>query len=150
VHVHPAPLEERENGAEPIDELLVALRPRNDRSPAARIKRGLDIVGSLTLMLLMGPLFLIIAALIRLTSKGPVYFRQVRIGQDAKPFTILKFRTMAVSADHALHRDYVSQFIQASGQAQPGSGGSHNGVFKLTDDPRITPVGRLLRKTSLD
>jgi len=150
VHVHPAPLEAPEKGVEPIDELLIALQPRNDRSPTARIKRGLDVIGSLILMLLVGPAFLIIAALIKLTSPGPVFFRQVRIGQDAKPFTILKFRTMAVNADHALHRDYVSWFIQASGQAQPPQGGSHNGVFKLTHDPRITPVGRVLRKTSLD
>ena len=149
VHVHPAPLEDRANGAEPIDELLVALQPRNDRSPAARIKRGLDIFGSLMLMFLVGPAFVMIAALIKLTSRGPVFFRQVRIGQDAKPFTILKFRTMAVNSDHALHRDYVSWFIQASGQAQPGQSGT-NGVFKLTHDPRITPVGRVLRKTSLD
>jgi len=54
---------------------------------------------------------------------------------------------MFANADHALHRDYVSWFIQTSGQAQAGG---HNGVFKLTHDPRITPIGRLLRKTSLD
>jgi len=150
VHVHPAPPEDRERGAEPVDPLLVALRSRKDDLPAALIKRGLDIVGSLTLLLVLGPVFLIIAALIKLTSPGPVFFRQVRVGQDAKPFTILKFRTMAANADHALHRDYVSGFIKASGQGQRGQGGSHNGVFKLTDDPRITPVGRMLRKTSLD
>lgn len=150
VHVHPAPLADREKGGEPIDELLIALQPRNDRSPAARIKRALDLIGSLMLLLLVSPAFLIIAALIKLTSPGPVFFRQVRIGQDAKPFTIMKFRTMAVNADHALHRNFVSGFIQANGQARPGESGSNNGVFKLTHDPRITPVGRILRKTSLD
>jgi lipopolysaccharide/colanic/teichoic acid biosynthesis glycosyltransferase len=150
VHVHPAPSEDRGEGAEAVDPLLVAIRPRSDSSPAAWIKRGLDIMGSLLLLLMVAPAFLIIAALIKFTSRGPVFFRQVRIGQEAKPFTILKFRTMAVNADHALHRDYVSGFIQASGQAQSGQRGSHNGVFKLTHDPRITPVGRILRKTSLD
>ena len=147
VHAHPAPLEDREDGAEPIDELLVAMQPRDDRSLTARIKRALDVSGSLMLLLLVGPAFLMIAALIKLTSPGPVFFRQIRIGQDAKPFTILKFRTMFANADHALHRDYVSWFIQSSGQ---GAAGSHNGVFKLTHDPRITPIGHLLRKTSLD
>jgi len=147
VHVHPAPLDDREKGAEAIDELLIALQPRNDRSLTARLKRGLDVSGSLMLLLLVGPAFLIIAALIKLTSPGPVFFRQIRVGQDAKPFTILKFRTMFANADHALHRDYVSWFIQTSGQAQAGG---HNGVFKLTHDPRITPIGRVLRKTSLD
>jgi lipopolysaccharide/colanic/teichoic acid biosynthesis glycosyltransferase len=148
VHMHPAPPAAAAKSVEPVDPLLVALRPRNDRSATARIKRGLDIVGSLTLLLLVGPLFLIIAAAIRLTSPGSVFFRQVRVGQDGKPFTILKFRTMHANADHALHRDYVSWFIQSSGQVQEGS---HNGgVFKLTHDPRITAVGRFLRKTSLD
>ena len=147
VHAHPAPLADRENGADPIDELLIAMQPRNDRSLTARLKRALDVSGSLMLLLLVGPAFLIIAALIKLTSPGPVFFRQIRVGQDAKPFTILKFRTMFANADHALHRNYVSWFIQSSGQ---GAADGHNGVFKLTHDPRITPIGRLLRKTSLD
>jgi lipopolysaccharide/colanic/teichoic acid biosynthesis glycosyltransferase len=150
VHVHPAPPEASEHRAEPVDPLLVALRPRNDRSPKARIKRGLDIIGSLMLLLLVGPAFLVIAALIKLTSPGPIFFRQVRVGQDAKPFTILKFRTMSANADHALHRDFVSAFIQAGGQGQPSPSGSHKRIFKLTHDPRITSVGHVLRKTSLD
>lgn len=150
VHAHPALLEDRAQGAEPVDALLVALRPRNDRSPTALIKRGLDIFGSLMLLLLLAPVFLIIAALIKLTSPGPVFFRQVRVGQDAKPFTILKFRTMYANVDHALHRDYVSWFIKSSGQGQQVPGGGHDDIFKLTHDPRITPVGRVLRKTSLD
>jgi lipopolysaccharide/colanic/teichoic acid biosynthesis glycosyltransferase len=146
VHVHPSPPEDAD-GVEPLDPLLVKLRSREGHSPRALIKRGLDIVGSLTLLVAVAPAFLIIAALIKLTSRGPVFFRQVRIGQDAKPFTILKFRTMQANADHALHRDYVSSFIQAGGQ---GHDSSHNGVFKLTNDPRITSIGQLLRKTSLD
>jgi lipopolysaccharide/colanic/teichoic acid biosynthesis glycosyltransferase len=150
VHVHPAPPEGAGKGAEAVDPLLVALRSRKDGSPTALIKRGLDLVGSLLLLLVLGPVFLVIATLIKLTSPGPVFFRQVRVGQDAKPFTILKFRTMFANADHALHRDYVSWFIQSSGQGSQGQGGSDTGVFKLTHDPRITTVGRVLRKTSLD
>ena len=149
VHAHPAPQGAAAEEAESVDPLLVKLRSRNDRSFTARIKRGLDIVGSTTLLLSLAPAFLVIAALIKLTSRGPVFFRQVRVGQDAKPFTILKFRTMLANADQALHRDYVSWFIKTSGQGQP-QGGSHDGVFKLTHDPRITSVGRVLRKTSLD
>jgi lipopolysaccharide/colanic/teichoic acid biosynthesis glycosyltransferase len=148
VHAHPAPPpEDAGDGIEPVDPLLVALRSRQGHSPRALIKRGLDIVGSLMLLVAVGPAFLIIAALIKLTSRGPVFFRQVRVGQDAKPFTILKFRTMYANADHGLHRDYVSSFIQAGGR---GQGSSHNGIFKLTNDPRITSIGQLLRKTSLD
>ena len=148
VYVHPAPPEGVEKAAEPVEPLLAALRSRDDRSTAP-LKRGLDVVGSLMLLLVLAPVFLIIAALVKLTSRGPVFFRQIRIGQEAKPFTILKFRTMYFNVDHALHREYTSWFIKASDEAKAKDSGN-NGVFKLTHDPRITPVGRLLRKTSLD
>ena len=111
------------------------------------IKRGLDVVGSLTLLMMLSPLLLLIAALVKLSSHGPVFFRQVRVGQMMKPFTMLKFRTMYSDADHRPHHEFVSSFIKASGQVhEPG----RNGFFKLTNDPRVTPVGRILRKTSLD
>ncbi len=111
------------------------------------IKRGLDVIGSLTLLVVLSPLFLLIAALVRLRSRGPVFFGQVRIGQMMKPFTMLKFRTMYRDADPRLHHEFVSSFIKASGQVhEPGK----NGFFKLANDPRVTPVGRILRKTSLD
>jgi len=110
-------------------------------------KRVMDVVGSLVLLVVLAPLFLLIALLVKSRSRGPVLFRQIRIGQMMKPFTMLKFRTMTVNADHALHHEFVSSFIKASGPvAAPGT----NGVFKLTNDPRVTPIGRLLRKTSLD
>src|SRR5712692_966597 len=111
----------------------------------AAAKRGLDVVASLTLLLVLSPLFLVIAALVKFTSSGPVFYEQVRIGQRMKPFKMLKFRTMRAGADHTLHREYVTWFIKSSGRAlRPGA------TFKLTSDPRITPVGRFLRKTSLD
>ena len=84
-----------------------------------------------------------VAALVKLTSPGPVFFRQQRVGENAVPFMMLKFRTMLVNCDSAAHREYVSQFIK-TGAAATG------GVFKMTHDPRITPLGRFLRKTSLD
>ena len=111
------------------------------------IKRGLDVVGSLTLLVVLSPLLMAIAILVKLTSRGPVLFRQVRIGQMMKPFTMLKFRTMYSNVDHRLHHEFVSSFIKASGEVhEPGK----NAFFKLTNDPRVTPVGRMLRKTSLD
>src|SRR2546428_5185959 len=67
------------------------------------IKRGLDVIGSLTLLMVLSPLFLLIAALVRLRSRGPAFFGQVRIGQMAKPFTMFKFRTMYLDADPRLH-----------------------------------------------
>jgi lipopolysaccharide/colanic/teichoic acid biosynthesis glycosyltransferase len=110
------------------------------------MKRALDVIGSLTLLALLSPLLAVIASLVKLTSRGPVYFKQVRVGQDAKTFTILKFRTMRVNVDHALHQDFVTSFIK-SGSAAASAPTS---LFKIANDPRITPVGRLLRKTSLD
>ena len=111
------------------------------------IKRIVDIVGSSLALMALGWLFLGITILIRLTSKGPALFRQSRIGLHGKQFTFLKFRSMRVNNDAAIHREYVTQFI--SGKAGLHSNG-HTGVFKITQDPRVTAVGRFLRKTSLD
>lgn len=111
------------------------------------IKRGFDIVGSSLLLVILSPLFLSIACLVKLSSSGPVIFRQTRVGQKMKPFMICKFRTMQTNADHGIHQHYVSWFITSSDKAQ---GTDKNQVFKLTNDPRITPIGRFLRKTSLD
>ncbi len=110
------------------------------------VKRGLDILGSLALLILLSPLFLAIALLVKWNSPGPVLFRQKRIGQWARPFTILKFRTMFVDANDAAHQQYVNWFISSSTQ----DGRQASGVFKITNDPRVTLIGRLLRKTSFD
>jgi len=111
------------------------------------IKRSLDVAGSLALLLVLSPVFLLIAALLKLTSPGPILFRQTRLGQMATPFTMLKFRTMRVDADHALHHEFVTKFIRSSAQLHPAG---RKALFKLTNDPRVTPLGRILRKTSLD
>src|SRR5262249_51776795 len=75
------------------------------------VKRGMDILVSLLLLIILSPLFLAIAGLVKLSSRGPVLFRQVRIGQMMKPFMFLKFRTMYADSDHAIHQAYVSWFI---------------------------------------
>lgn len=109
-------------------------------------KRILDVAGSAALLLLTSPVFLVIAALVKLTSPGPVLFRQERVGWNGKPFRMLKFRTMLVNADSAIHQQYVTQFIRKNQAAAEGS----ESAFKIANDPRVTPVGRFLRKTSLD
>jgi len=97
------------------------------------------------LLCLLGPLLALVAAAIKVNSKGPVIFRQVRVGQHGQPFNFLKFRSMYVGSDAAIHREYVTTFI--SGGAPPiGT----DGVYKITNDPRVTAVGRWLRKSSLD
>lgn len=149
LHVYPEPRRAGEKEPWPVDPILYPeLRLRQEPGTAYDvIKRALDVLGSLTLLAVLSPLLLLIAILVKLTSRGPVFFRQVRIGQMMKPFTMLKFRTMQSDVDHRLHHEFVSRFIKASDQVrQPGE----NGLFKLTNDPRVTPVGRLLRKSSLD
>ncbi len=121
--------------------------PRGARRRAEMLKRGLDLVGSAALLVALAPLGLLIAGLVRLTSPGPVLFRQVRVGYRSRPFTFLKFRTMFVNADETVHREFVSRFITDGRHATPPNGA---GLFKLVGDPRVTPIGRLLRKSSLD
>ena len=130
----------------PKDATADADPPHTRRRIYLATKRALDVVGSAALLLLLAPLFLLIAALVKLGSTGPVFFEQVRVGQWMKSFKILKFRTMYVNVDEKLHQQYVTWFITSSGEGTPG----HTEVFKLTHDPRITPIGRFLRRTSLD
>ena len=112
-------------------------------------KRMIDVLGSLLLLAILSPGFLAIAAAIKLTSRGPVLFRQKRIGEHGIPFTFLKFRSMHMNNDSSEHEEYVRQLI--AGQAEMKSAnGNGGGVFKLTNDSRITPVGRFLRRSSLD
>ena len=118
------------------------------------VKRLMDIVGSGIGLILSTPIFLVIAALIKLTSEGPVFFRQQRIGQHGTPFTFLKFRTMVTNNDHSLHKEFVQQLI--AGKVKPSSDGNGNGngnghgVYKIKADPRITKIGSFLRRSSLD
>jgi len=124
------------------------LRKTDSHKFALGIKRAMDVVGSAVAFMLFSPLFLAIAVAIKLTSKGPVLFRQPRLGQYGKSFTFLKFRSMRTDCDSRIHEEYVSQFI--SGRANENPKGDSAPVYKLQQDPRITSVGRFLRKTSLD
>jgi exopolysaccharide biosynthesis polyprenyl glycosylphosphotransferase len=109
-------------------------------------KRALDIAGSLACLMVFSPLFLCAAAGVKLTSKGPVLFRQQRVGEAGRPFTMFKFRTMHVNCDHRIHQQYVESFIQSNQPAGSGTGA----VFKLVDDPRVTSIGNFLRRSSID
>jgi lipopolysaccharide/colanic/teichoic acid biosynthesis glycosyltransferase len=113
------------------------------------MKRGMDILGSLLLLALFSPVFLAIAAVIKLTSRGPILFRQQRMGEHGTAFTFLKFRSMYVDNDASQHKEYVRKLIVGQATKQP-TNGAGEGIFKLTNDPRITPVGEFLRRTSMD
>jgi len=115
------------------------------------VKRGLDLLGSIAGLLVLSPVFLVIALGVKLTSKGPVLFRQERVGQGGKTFTFLKFRSMYVNCDESAHKEYVTKLIISGNETPPAGGDPQKpAVYKLTNDRRITPVGRILRKTSLD
>ena len=101
-------------------------------------KRAMDLVGALLGLLLLAPVMLAVALLIRLDSPGPVLFRQLRRGYRGRLFWVLKFRTMVVDAEQRL-TDLEKKNESAGGV-----------LFKLRDDPRITPLGRFLRRSSLD
>jgi len=113
------------------------------------IKRVMDFGGSAAALLVLSPAFLALAALIKLTSEGPIFFRQQRVGQFGVPFVFLKFRSMVVSTDATIHREFVRKFI-AGQAADSGSRASEKVVYKITNDPRVTWIGRIMRRTSLD
>ncbi len=121
----------------------------NPQSGARLVKRAMDVVGSLAALVLLSPLFIVISIAIKLNSKGPIFFKQKRVGQHGQRFTFLKFRSMYFRSDSSIHQAYIKQFISGTpANEQPDQ--SNASVYKLTADPRITRVGTFLRKTSLD
>jgi exopolysaccharide biosynthesis polyprenyl glycosylphosphotransferase len=127
------------------------LLKRNSSGKTSQLlKRALDIAGTITALLIFSPFFLIIPLLIKLSSKGPVLFRQERVGQFGKRFTFLKFRSMYTDCDHGIHKEYVRKLICEKKSYDTGTDDTQNRIYKIKDDPRITPVGIFLRKTSLD
>ena len=119
------------------------------RKVSSTLKRAIDVCGSLLALIAASPIFLFIALAIKLTSKGPVFFKQERIGQCGVPFPILKFRSMYVGNNCSSHKEYMLQLI--AGVAERKScNGNGQGIYKLTKDDRVTPIGKFLRRTSLD
>lgn len=110
-------------------------------------KRAIDIAGSITAILFFAPIMLAIAIGIKLTSPGPILFRQTRVGQFGRRFTFLKFRSMRTQNDPEAHRAYMKSYIE--GKKRDEAVGAAP-VYKMVNDPRITPFGRWIRKTSLD
>ena len=145
--------EEKERFARDIQKLLDELEDReNQRAGMKRrmavwnftvrfsyfLKRFLDVVLSAAALVVLAPLFLVLALLIKLTAPGPVFFVQVRVGRFGRPFSFYKFRSMYVDAE-ARKAALLAQNQSADGV-----------IFKMKNDPRITPIGRILRKTSMD
>ncbi len=113
------------------------------------VKRFFDIVASLILMILFSPLFAVISIIIKLTSEGPVIFTQKRVGYNGRLFDFYKFRSMYNNNDEHIHKNYIKSLISGKYDAI-NNGSEEDPLFKMKDDPRVTPIGRFLRKTSLD
>lgn len=137
----------------------------DDTGPATRAgyagKRTLDLAGAALALLVLGPVMAAVALAVALTSPGPVVFRQLRLGRDGAPFVFYKFRTMTHGADDAVHLDFVARLIagtetgaapppQAAAVEAEAEAEAEQGSFKIQQDPRVTPLGRFLRRTSLD
>jgi exopolysaccharide biosynthesis polyprenyl glycosylphosphotransferase len=112
------------------------------------LKRAIDIVGSSLAILLLSPLLLLISLAVKISSPGPILFKQRRMGRGGRPFVCLKFRSMTADNDQSIHKRYW-EGLRVSGQ-EAGIDKSGNRVYKLVDDPRVTRLGRLLRRWSLD
>jgi lipopolysaccharide/colanic/teichoic acid biosynthesis glycosyltransferase len=122
------------------------------------VKRAIDIALSSAVIVLAAPLLLLLWCLVRSTSTGPALFRQERLGRDMRPFTMLKLRSMYADNDDRMHRDFVTTMLSAeeadeveeADEAEEEVPARNNALFKLTGDPRVTPLGAWLRRTSLD
>jgi exopolysaccharide biosynthesis polyprenyl glycosylphosphotransferase len=123
---------------------LLGLPPTRQASISLILKRMIDIVGSAVGLIVLSPLMLYIAVRIRCDSRGPVLFRQTRLGAAKKEFTSLKFRTMGVHTDTEAHREYIRRTMTSAAEA------NGNGLYKLDRADAVTRFGRWLRKTSLD
>lgn len=114
------------------------------------VKRALDILISSFVLVLLMPLWLLFALIIKCTSRGPVLFRNTVVGQYGKPFTYYKFRTMVHNGSDAAHRKFLEKFVRGEEESQIAASPEGKKVYKLINDPRVTPFGRFLRKSSLD
>ena len=139
------------NSGPPITPALYPdlLNPGKGRRFLLSVKRAIDIVGSILALTVSMPFLYIVGIAVKASSKGPILFRQKRIGQYGKRFTVLKFRTMHIDSDRSVHKMFVTKLITNEAEPIP-SNENGEGVYKLTNDDRVTRVGRFLRRTSLD
>ncbi|HBY96127.1 MAG TPA: UDP-phosphate galactose phosphotransferase [Chloroflexi bacterium] len=123
------------------------------------VKRLMDVAVAVLLLLLLAPVFVLIACAIKLDSPGPVIFKQERVGRRRRRadgtleetfFTFYKFRSMYSNSDDSIHRAFVKKLIEDGSERKLASLKRDNTIYKMDDDPRITRVGRFIRKTSLD
>jgi exopolysaccharide biosynthesis polyprenyl glycosylphosphotransferase len=120
-----------------FNEIESKILSKNDRFCYEYIKRSIDIVGSLIGLVVLSPVFIIVSILIKLDSKGQIVFHQTRVGKDGKEFEMYKFRSMVINAEEL--KKNLKEKNEMSGP-----------MFKIKDDPRITKIGKFIRRTSID
>ena len=113
------------------------------------LKRCVDVVGAMALLILASPIMLVTAIAIKATSPGPVIYKQTRLGRRGAPFVFYKFRSMRTNSDDRIHREYVTNLINGRHE-EINQGQAHRPHYKLKSDPRVTPVGKIIRITSID
>ncbi|HEV2864183.1 MAG TPA: sugar transferase [Pyrinomonadaceae bacterium] len=139
----------RKTKIDQVGHLPVITLFREPLSQSARVvKRASDVVIASLALILLAPVWLLVALLIKLDSRGPVLYAQERVGMDGRVFLFLKFRTMLTGADDHAHREYQRRYI--AGSPDTNLGDQQKPVYKLHADPRITRVGRVLRRLSID
>jgi exopolysaccharide biosynthesis polyprenyl glycosylphosphotransferase len=114
------------------------------------LRRAFDVTLSLLLIVIVAPLMLVVAVLIRLENPGPALFRQQRVGRNRRLFTVYKFRSMRANANCEPHRAYVRALIHGTGLEELKQGDGDKSLFKLAVDDRVTRVGRVIRRLSID
>jgi exopolysaccharide biosynthesis polyprenyl glycosylphosphotransferase len=139
----------RKTEVDQIGQLPVVTLFREPLGQGARlVKRVADVLLAAAALVLLAPVWLLVALLIKLDSRGPVLYRQERVGMDGRVFLFLKFRTMLTGSDDRAHREYQRKYI--AGQPDTNLGDDSSPVYKMRSDPRVTRVGRFLRRLSLD
>lgn len=126
---------------------VIGMRRCNIKGVNRLSKRMFDIIVAAAAILMVSPLMALIALLIKLTSKGPILFSQIRIGESGQPFRFYKFRSMHVNNDDSIHREYTQKLITEGAAAHEDGDGA---VYKIKDDPRLIPIGAFIRKYSID
>lgn len=131
-------------------ELPAVIKKKGAKRVNLVAKRLIDVIGSIIAIVVITPVLAGIAVWVKMSSEGPALFRQERIGFGGKTFMLLKFRSMYADNDPSVHKEFVKNLISAGNGGDRTAGTGPDGTYKIKSDPRVTPVGRILRKTSLD
>ena len=125
---------------------MIRLNSQKNSWLFSKVKYAFDALATLPIFVLQLPIFLTIAAAVKITSKGPVFYRATAIGKNGQPFTMYKFRSMRQDSDPTIHKQYVTRMIKGELTAD----GDGKKVLKLTNDDRVTSIGKIIRRFRLD